>query len=305
MNTHIPVMLNEVLDYLSVQPEGVYVDCTLGEGGHSEAIIQKGGKVIGIEQDEEILDRAKARLDKEKTIFVHDNFRNIKEIFNSPLIKRGKELYSPLIKGVRGMSPSINYADGILYDLGINSLHFESTTRGFSFRYDARLDMRMDLKNKIRASDLVNCLSTKELTEIILKYGEEHRANKIAQAIVKNRPITTTFELIKVIEPIIPRYKRIHPATKLFQALRIAVNQELEALDESLDEAISVLKEGGRLVVISFHSLEDRIVKHKFRNWQKQGLVKIMTKKTVRPTYQEVKTNPRARSAKLRVVEKI
>ncbi|MDI6736147.1 MAG: 16S rRNA (cytosine(1402)-N(4))-methyltransferase RsmH [bacterium] len=322
MNTHIPVMLNEVLEYLEVKPSGIYVDCTLGEGGHSEAIIQKGGQIIGIEQDEEILDRAKTRLAQEKTIFVHDNFRNIKEILtnsslikrvgnshpikrgnNSPLIKGVRGLDSPLIKGVRGLFP--NYADGILYDLGISSLHFESTTRGFSFRYDAPLDMRLDSRNKIKASDLVNRCTTQELTDIILKYGEEYRANKIALSIVKNRPITTTFELIKAIESTIPKHKRIHPATKVFQALRIAVNQELEVLDESLDGAISVLKEGGRLVVISFHSLEDRIVKHKFRNWQKQGLVKIMTKKPIRPAYQEIKANPRAQSAKLRAVEKI
>ncbi len=311
MNTHILVMLNEVLEYLEVKPGGVYVDCTLGEGGHTEAIIQKGGQVIGIEQDEEILDRAKTRLAQEKIIFVHDNFRNIKKILANSLLRVDepsrlvsmKRDASSTIKGSSGLSP--NYADGILYDLGISSLHFESTTRGFSFRYDAPLDMRLDSRNKIKASDLVNRCTTQELTDIILKYGEESRANKIAQAIVKNRPISTTFELIKAIESTIPKHKRIHPATRIFQALRIAVNQELEALDESLDGAISMLKEGGRLVVISFHSLEDRLVKYKFRDWQKQGLVRIMTKKPIRPAYQEIKANPRARSAKLRVVEKI
>ncbi len=285
MNIHIPVMLNEVLEFLSVEPEGIYIDATLGEGGHSEAILQKGGKIIGIEQDEEILNLAKTRLNKykEKVIFVHDNFKNIREI-------------------LWGLTPKV---DGILYDLGLSSFHFEAKTRGFSFRYDADLDMRLDLRNKIKANDLVNFLSAKELTQIILKYGEEYRANKIAQAIVKNRPFTTTFELIKVIEPIIRGYKRIHPATKVFQALRIAVNHELEVLDESLDEAISLLKDEGRLLIISYHSLEDRLVKHKFRKWATEGLAKIITKKPIRPTLQEIKDNPRARSAKLRVISKL
>ncbi|MEW6097308.1 MAG: 16S rRNA (cytosine(1402)-N(4))-methyltransferase RsmH [bacterium] len=285
MTIHIPVMLNEVIEYLSIIPTGTYVDCTLGEGGHSEAILQKGGKIIGIEQDEEILDIAKTRLIKykENITFVHDNFKNIKEI---------------LVKN------SINLVDGILYDLGLSSFHFESKTRGFSFRYDAKLDMRMDTRNKVTAKDLINSLSERELAQIILTYGEEHRANKIAKAIVRERPFTTTFELIKVIEPIISGYKRIHPATKVFQALRIAVNQELEVLNKSLDEAISLLKKGGRVLVISYHSLEDRLIKHKFRSWVKEGWTEIITKHPIRPTLQEVKSNPRARSAKLRVVEK-
>ncbi|MEW6606024.1 MAG: 16S rRNA (cytosine(1402)-N(4))-methyltransferase RsmH [bacterium] len=291
MNTHIPVLLNEILEYLQVKPDGIYIDCTLGEGGHSEAILQKGGKIIGIEQDGEILEIAKKRLGPKNIIFVHDNFKNIKEILANSILIRG------------GASASIDSVNGILYDLGVSSVHFESKTRGFSFRFDADLDMRLDLRNKVTAKDLVNSLSVNQLKEIILKYGEEHRAEKIAQAIVKNRPIHTTFELIKVIEPIIG-YKNIHPATKVFQALRIAVNQELDVLDESLDKAILLLKTGGRLLVISFHSLEDRLVKHKFRKWAKEGLAKIITKSPIRPTYEERKVNPRARSAKLRVIEK-
>lgn len=291
MSIHIPVLLNEVLEYLEIKPDGIYVDCTLGEGGHAEAILQKGGKIIGIEQDEEILNLAKTRLNKykEKIIFVHDNFKSISGYINS---------LTPVSGGQERV-------DGILYDLGLNSFHFESKTRGFSFRYDAELDMRLDIRNEVKAKDLINFLSTKELAQIILKYGEEHRAKEIANAIVKKRPIMTTFELIRIIEPIISGYKRIHPATKVFQALRIAVNHELEVLDKSLDEAISLLKKGARLLVISYHSLEDRLVKHKFRKWALEELVKIITKKPIRPTLQEVKDNPRARSAKLRVMEKI
>lgn len=291
MSIHIPVLLNEVLEYLEIKPDGIYVDCTLGEGGHAEAILQKGGKIIGIEQDEEILNLAKTRLNKykEKIIFVHDNFKSISGYINS---------LTPVSGGQERV-------DGILYDLGLSSFHFESKTRGFSFRYDAELDMRLDIRNEVKAKDLINFLSTKELAQIILKYGEEHRAKEIANAIVKKRPIMTTFELIRTIEPIISGYKRIHPATKVFQALRIAVNHELEVLDKSLDEAISLLKKGARLLVISYHSLEDRLVKHKFRKWALEELVKIITKKPIRPTLQEVKDNPRARSAKLRVMEKI
>lgn len=282
MAIHTPVLLNEVLEYLQIKPDGIYVDCTLGEGGHAEGILQKGGKVIGIEQDAQILESAKTRLDKykNKIIFVHNNFKNIGEILDSPV-------------------------DGILYDLGVSLFHFESKERGFSFRYDARLDMRLDSRNKVTAKELINSLSKNELAEIILKYGEEHKATKIAEAIVKNRPISTTFELSNIIESIIPGHKRIHPATKVFQALRIAVNQELDVLDKSLDDAILWLKNEARLLVISYHSLEDRLVKHKFRNLAKEELVKIITKKPIRPSFQEVKSNPRARSAKLRIIVKL
>lgn len=282
MAIHTPVLLNEVLEYLQIKPDGIYVDCTLGEGGHAEGILQRGGKVIGIEQDTQILEAAKTRLDKykNKIIFVHNNFKNIGEILDSPV-------------------------DGILYDLGVSLFHFESKERGFSFRYDAKLDMRLDLRNKVTAKELINSLSKNELAEIILKYGEEHKATKIAEAIVKNRPISTTFELSNIIESIIPGHKRIHPATKVFQALRIAVNQELDVLDKSLDDAISWLKDEARLLVISYHSLEDRLVKHKFRSLAKEELVKIITKKPIRPSFQEVKSNPRARSAKLRIIVKL
>jgi len=296
MNIHVPVLLNEVLEYLEIKPDSLYVDCTLGEGGHAEAILQKGGRIIGIDQDEEILNIAKTRLNKykENIIFVHDNFKNIRDIWGQILNCKLSTQFT-----IQDLTPR-----GILYDLGVSSFHFESKTRGFSFRYDAELDMRMDTRNELTAKKLVNSLSAEELAQIILTYGEEYRANRIAKAIVRKRPITTTFELLKVIESIIPRYKRIHPATKVFQALRIAVNQELDALDKSLDEAILLLKKGGRILVISYHSLEDRLVKHKFRDWAKKGLVEIITKRPIRPTLQEVKTNPRARSAKLRVISK-
>jgi len=295
MIIHTPVLLNEVLEYLVIKPDGIYVDATLGEGGHTEAILQKGGRVIGIEQDAEILEIAKRRLNKykDRIIFVHDNFKNM-----GSCVLKEEFTHQVTIQ-------DIPFIDGILYDLGVSLFHFESKGRGFSFRYDEPLDMRFDLRNKVTAKELVNSLPPDELAQIILKYGEEYRADKIARAIVKNRPILTTFELIKVIKSVLPVSKRIHPATKVFQALRIAVNQELEVLDKSLNEAIGLLKKGARLLVISYHSLEDRVVKHKFRNWTREELVKIITKRPIRATFQEVKVNPGARSAKLRVMEKI
>lgn len=260
---HIPVLLNEVLQALSVKPGEKYIDCTFGGGGHSKAIEQAGGIVLGIDQDPE----AQAP--------VRGNFAHLKEIAD-----------------MAGFHP----VSGVLFDLGVSSHQLETDYRGFSFNKEAKLDMRMDQTIGLTAADLVNAGSEKELANLFFKYGEEQDSRKIAKAIVENRPIQTTNQLAKIILRVSHRGKndRTHPATRVFQALRIAVNDELNSLEAALPQALELLKPGGKLAVISFHSLEDRIVK----NFMKKSLL-------IRPTEQEIENNPRARSGKLRVMEKI
>jgi 16S rRNA (cytosine1402-N4)-methyltransferase len=290
---HTPVMVEEVVRYLSSsEKEGIYVDCTLGSGGHTEAILKKGaGRVIGIDQDEEQVNRARERLKGygHRIALIHNNFKNLKEIFQKLKISEVK---------------------GILFDLGVSSEHLQEPSRGFSFLASGPLDMRMDRRSKITASDLVNNLPFPALKELIFEFGQEHWASKIAKFIVKerkHRPFQTTKELADLIKRVIPYSKvrrKIHPATRTFQALRIAVNNELEILKESLPRAIDILSKKGRILVISFHSLEDGITKRVFREEAKLGRIKILTKKPLLPSLREVVFNPRARSAKLRVAEK-
>lgn len=288
---HTPVMLKEVISYLSLKSGSIYVDATIGEGGHAESILETGARVIGIDQDEEVLEKAAKRLARfESQIrFIYGNFRNIKQL----LYENG-----------------ISKVDGILYDIGISSYQLDSKERGFSFKYNAPLDMRMDMRNSVKAVDLVNSLTTDKLIDIIRKYGEERRARQIANQIIRNRPIETTFELVSAITAGMPSFAwraKIHPATRTFQALRIAVNNELSSLEESLEQAIEVLNKDARLVVISFHSLEDRIVKYKFREFknQEKPYIEIITKKPLVPDIEEMQINPRARSAKLRAIKKL
>jgi 16S rRNA (cytosine1402-N4)-methyltransferase len=290
---HTPVMLNEVVKYLDPKPGKIFVDCTLGTGGHSEIILRLGAKVIGIDQDEEVLKIAKSRLSifGERILFIHDNFKNLDVILNNLNIKS---------------------VDGIIYDLGLSSYQLERAERGFSFQKEGPLDMRMDRSIKVKASDLINSLSEKQLSEIIWAYGEDRWAKKIAKKIVFFREreggIDTTSKLVKVINSAVPKSntQSIHPATRTFQAFRIAVNNELSSLEKSLEKAKNLLNPGGRLVVISFHSLEDRIVKHKFKEWEKSSpLVKIISKKPLSPSFEEIKANPRARSAKFRVIQNL
>jgi 16S rRNA (cytosine1402-N4)-methyltransferase len=239
-----------------------------------------------VDQDEEVLQLAKLRLSKygERVIFIRDNFRNIDHV-----LKRYKEI------------------GGLLYDLGAASYQLEQKERGFSFLRDGPLDMRMNRRSSLRAADLVNNLPEVDLAKLIKKYGEERWAYRIAKEIVKFRrttPIETTQQLTKIIESAIPHGRgRIHPATRTFQALRIAVNKELEALEESLEKAIPLLREGARLILLSFHSGEDRVVKRIFKKWAARKKLTILTKKPITPTVEEVKMNPRARSAKLRAAE--
>ena len=289
-NYHTPVLLNEVIELLFLNENGVYVDATVGTGGHSEKILEKlsSGTVVGIDQDEDAIDIAKKRLSKfnDKIILIKDNFSNLKEVLNKL---------------------NVHKIDGILFDLGVSSLQLGSESRGFSFNMNSPLDMRMDKSAKVKAHDLVNFLDENELADIIYKYGEERFSRRIAKSIVNERvrmPISTTKELEKIIISAIPyscrNWKR-NPATKTFQALRIAVNNELDILSNSINDAITFLKPTGRICVISFHSLEDRCVKNIFKNHQE---IKIITKKPIVPSFEERKMNPRSRSAKLRCGER-
>jgi len=307
---HIPVLLNETLEYLDPKPGGVYIDGTLGGAGHSSEIVKRivpGGVLIGIDQDSNAIDTAKRRLEayKDNVVIVRDNFRNIKTI----ALKKGfKEV------------------DGILLDIGVSSHQLDEKERGFSYMQDGPLDMRMDTENSLNASDIVNNSSEQELIRILRDYGEEKWAVRIAKFIAeerKNNRIDTTFKLADIIQRAIPAAARRdggHPAKRTFQALRIAVNDELQVLEEAVTNAAGLLKPGGRLVVITFHSLEDRIVKKIFNNMEKpctcppqlpvcacgkEPLLRVITKKPVTAGEEELKTNTRSKSAKLRAAERV
>ena len=307
---HIPVLLNETLEYLDPKPGGVYIDGTLGGAGHSSEIAKRivpGGVLIGIDQDSNAIDAATRRLEayKDNVIIVRDNFRNIKTI--------------ALQKGFKEV-------DGILLDIGVSSHQLDEKERGFSYMQDGPLDMRMDTENGLNASDIVNNSSEQELIRILRDYGEEKWAVRIAKFITeerKNSRIDTTFKLADIIQRAIPAAARRdggHPAKRTFQALRIAVNDELQVLEEALIDVARLLKPGGRLVVITFHSLEDRIVKKIFNNMEKpctcppqlpvcacgkEPLLRVITKKPVTAGVEELKTNTRSKSAKLRAAERV
>ena len=306
---HKPVLLEETIEYLNCKRDGIYIDGTLGRGGHTEAILEKlqgTGKLLGIDRDIEAIKKVKARYRGLENLFLfHDNYINI-----------------PVILEKIG----IREVDGMLFDLGVSSPQFDNPERGFSYNHDAPLDMRMDQKQELTARDIVNNYPQEELTRIIREYGEEKWASRIADFIVdyrQRKPIETTLELVEIIKTAIPAAARRsggHPARRTFQALRIATNDELNQLEELLDRVVPYLKAGGRICVISFHSLEDRIVKNKFRELARRctcppdfpacvcdqkAEVKIITRKPVTASKEELAANPRARSAKLRVAEKI
>lgn len=294
---HTPVMLREVIDRLNPRPDAVYVDATLGTGGHSEAILEAGARVIGIDVDKEALNVAKERLSRfgERMTYVHANFKRLDRVLDELKVKT---------------------ISGIIYDLGTNALQLASPERGFSLYIDGPLDMRMDRGLTITCKDLVNNLEEAEIREIIWNYGQDWKARRIARWIVKERAvrhsIETTSCLARIVSQAVGRGHRqkraaLHPATKTFQAFRIVVNDELNNLKTSLERAILYLAPGGRIVVISFHSLEDRIVKRTFLDWAKRdpSLVKILDKRPLTPSRIEVEGNPRARSARLRAAERI
>lgn len=292
---HTPVLLREVVDFLDVGSGKRYIDATVGGGGHTCAIISKGGIVLGLDQDPGSLEiaqrRLEARFDESPGVFtlVRSNFSKIKEVAN-----------------VHGFSA----LDGVLFDLGFASFQVEDASRGLSFMKDGPLDMRLDPRLGVTAADLVNSLPERQLVQLFQEYGEEPKSKTIARAIVSARrrePFQTTKQLADLIQSVVHvGYKRrIHPATRVFQALRIAVNSELESVKEGLVGAFELLKPGGRMAVITFHSGEDRIVKDQFREWSDRKLATLLTKKPIVPTEQESRENPRSRSAKLRVVERL
>jgi 16S rRNA (cytosine1402-N4)-methyltransferase len=289
---HIPVLVEEVMTLLRCEPGRTYVDATLGGGGHASEILKRtapDGGVIGMEWDEDALSEAKNRLMPfgDRVKIFRENFIHLSDLMKTESV------------------------DGILLDLGLSSIQVENAERGFSFRGEGPLDMRMDQRTDHAAAHFINRLSSEELEYTLSQYGEERWAKRIARAIVRERerdPIRTTQALRKIVHRAIPRRfhsRRIDPATRTFQAFRIRVNEELENLGKILETGWKTLKRGGRICIISFHSLEDRMVKETFRKLEKQGEMRILTKKPVTPSEEEQGRNPRSRSAKLRCAERV
>lgn len=306
---HVSVLLNQCIKALDIKENGIYVDCTLGGAGHSFHILKNlsaDGILIGIDQDKDALSAAKERLKEfENVKYVHNNFYNIDSILNELDIEK---------------------VDGILADLGVSSYQLDEASRGFSYMQDASLDMRMNRDNDFSAYEIINNYSEENLYKIIKDYGEERFAKRIANFIVNRRaekPIETTLELVDIIKAAIPakmRREGPHPAKRTFQAIRIEVNSELKILNKTIEDGVKRLNKGGRMAIITFHSLEDRIVKLKFRELEnpctcpkefpicacgKSPTVKVISKKGIAPTDNEVEENPRSRSAKLRIIEKL
>ena len=307
MNKHIPVLLDETIENLAIKENGIYVDMTLGRGGHSEAILHrlKNGHLYCFDQDHQAIEESYDRLKAVSNNFtlIEDNFVNAK---------------------TRLSLLGVEKVDGILFDLGVSSAQFDDGERGFSYRYDARLDMRMDRNNDLSAYEVVNQYSKEALTQIFKQYGEEPFASRIASMIVKKRevkPIETTFELVDVIKFSLPEWakrRRGHPAKQVFQAIRIEVNNELDVLKIALKEALTMLKVNGRIAIITFHSLEDRIVKKMFHEKTTESntsrylppslepvAYRLVNRKPIIPSEEEINENHRASSSKLRVVERI
>ena len=308
-NEHIPVLLNEVIENLNINPDGIYIDLTLGRAGHSSEILKRlsnKGKLIGFDQDIDAIQASKERLSKISSNFevIKSNFENVKE----ELLKRG-----------------VTKVDGILADLGVSSPQFDQGDRGFSYRFDAKLDMRMDQNANLSAYEIVNTYSLIDLTRIFREYGEEKYAYEIAKRIVREReqkPVETTFELVDIIKRSLPSKelsKKGHPAKQVFQALRIETNRELEVLETMLKDGLELLSSKGRMAIITFQSLEDRIVKNIFKEvstpkatprWMpslpedQEVDYQLINKKVIVASEEELKRNPRSESAKLRVIER-
>jgi 16S rRNA (cytosine1402-N4)-methyltransferase len=289
---HVPVLLKEAIDFLAIKRGGTYIDATLGLGGHSYEIAKRlgaQGHLIGLDKDPIALEKARARLssveDSPKITLLHSSFAEVRERLGSTKV------------------------DGLMADLGMSSLQLNDPARGFSFQAEGPLDMRMNPQAEPTAEQVVNQVDEVTLANLIYEFGEERRSRRIARAIVRSRPIRSTAQLADVISaaarPMNQAERKIHPATRTFQALRIFVNDELKDLRALLDAAPQILKPGGRLVIISFHSLEDRIVKDALRDGVKQDHYKLLTKKPVTASEEEVDRNPRSRSAKMRVAERV
>jgi len=286
---HTPVLLEEVLEWLRVKPGGTYIDATLGAGGHSEAIAKRltSGKLISLDRDAQALELARERLKSfgAKVKLVHSPFSKIAEV--------ARELDIPP-------------ADGVLADLGVSSMQLDQAERGFSFREAAALDMRMNAGDELTADEIVNRWPERELADLLYREADEHDSRRIARAIVRARPIRDTAHLATVVAGARKVWgrQRLHPATKTFLALRIAVNREMEELGQFLSRTPATLTSGGRWVVLSYHSREDRLVKHAFQQGERQGTLRVLTKHVIQPTEQEMADNPRSRSAKLRCAER-
>jgi len=293
---HIPVLTQEVVEWLAIRPNGTYVDATAGAGGHSRAILERltTGRVVAFDQDPWAIEIAREQLRayEQQFTLVQGNFADL------PNLLRQQEL---------------TVVDGILADLGLSQMQIDAPERGFSLRAEGPIDMRMDPRNPLTAEEIVNRWSERDLAQLIYQLGEERRSQRIARAIVRARPVRNTVQLANLIEACLGGRRRaafrttkphIHPATRVFQALRIAVNQELESLEQFLRHAPGCLAPGGRLVVISFHSLEDRLVKQSFQSWDREGRMRNLTRHVVRPGLEEVRANPRSRSARLRAAER-
>jgi len=302
---HTPVLLDEAMTGLQARPGAYIIDCTVGLGGHASAILERimpSGRLLGIDADPEAIRICQEELKEcgEAITLVADNFLNLEVIC-------GRYQFHPV--------------DGILFDLGVSSMQLDTAERGFSFHLDARLDMRFDPRQELTASDIVNTFSEQELARLIAEYGEERHSRRIARYIVQNRPVATTLELAHLVEQAVrSKRARIHPATRTFMALRIATNGELQNLEPALRQASGLLRPGGRLAVISYHSLEDRIVKQFMRRASSSCLcppgtmmcccghaptLKLISRKVIKPTSLEIESNPRSRSAKLRIAERL
>jgi 16S rRNA (cytosine1402-N4)-methyltransferase len=290
MIAHLPVMAREVVEMLNISPGGTYVDATVGLGGHAErmlALMNAGGRLIGVDRDEDALTSAGKRLADSRVLLRKGKFSELRELLREDAIEK---------------------VDGVLFDFGVSMMQFKDMTRGFSFSSDEPLDMRMDRSQRLTAESIVNTWPEKELERILIEYGEEWLARKIARAIKNYRAkkrITTCRELAELVSVVYRSRGRQHPATKTFQALRIAVNDELNEISRGLEAALGLLESGGRVCAISYHSLEDRTVKNFMKNAGREGLARVITKKPLTPSPEEIRMNPSARSAKLRAAERL
>jgi len=287
---HTPVLLEEVLEWLRIKPEGIYIDATLGAGGHSEAIARRltSGRLISLDRDAQALELARERLKSfgEKVKLVQLPFSKIAEV--------ARELGIPLV-------------DGVLADLGVSSMQLDQAERGFSFREAGPLNMRMNAEDELTADEIVNRWPERELADLLYREADEHDSRRIARAIVRARPIRDTVHLATVVAGARKVWgrQRLHPATKTFLALRIAVNREMEELGQFLSRTPATMNSGGRWVVLSYHSREDRLVKRAFQEGERQGTLRVLTKHVIQPTEEEMAGNPRSRSAKLRCAERV
>ena len=289
---HVPVLFEEAIDLLHVIPNGTYVDSTLGLAGHAEGILRQlgpGGRLIGFDRDPEAMALAKERLEQVMAELGS----------KAPTVTLLDEAFSSILRHVEAHT-----VDGLLADFGPSSLQFDEAGRGFSFQADGPLDMRMNTRSGPTAYQVVNEMNERELANLIYENGEERRSRTVARAIVRGRPVTTTGQLARIVASAVPPMKHIHPATRTFQALRIFVNRELEEIRALLEAAPKLLKPSARLVVISFHSLEDRIAKDSIREGARQGIWNILTRKPIPANQDEIDRNPRSRSAKLRAAER-